>query len=192
MYNPEHYSPQILSIYKDVWIKKIEDAYYGYHCSSSHLNVKEEEFAPKRVQIRKLSRKLLLKVKSNLKLQLSNLRSPTSNGKLFLIKLKLEPNVFTKLLSRKLSLLNGFQLPLIQKMLSRSSMMLPKLTHIQKSYLLLFSFTETGGGRMNPFWTSLAALHPRSSQKLFPRSQILHGKLPHKLMSRKPQQTCRQ
>ena len=38
MYNPEHYSPQILSIYKEVWIKKIEDAYYGYNCSSSYLN----------------------------------------------------------------------------------------------------------------------------------------------------------
>ena len=49
MYNPEHYSPQILSIYKDVWIKKIEDAYYGYNCSSSHLNVKEEELANKLV-----------------------------------------------------------------------------------------------------------------------------------------------
>ena len=74
-------------------------------------------------------------------------------------------------------------------------MMLPQLTHIQKSYLLLFSFTETGGGRMNSFWTFLAALLPRSSQKLFSRSRItriLHGKLPHKLMSRKPQQICRQ
>ena len=49
MYNPEHYSPQILSIYKDVWIKKIEDAYYGYNCSSSPLNVKEEELANKLV-----------------------------------------------------------------------------------------------------------------------------------------------
>merc|ERR1711963_345693 len=43
------YSPQVLSIYKDVWIKKIEDAYYGYNCSSSHLNVKEEELANKLV-----------------------------------------------------------------------------------------------------------------------------------------------
>ena len=49
MYNPEHHSPQILSIYKDVWIKKIEDAYYGYNCSSSPLNVKEEELANKLV-----------------------------------------------------------------------------------------------------------------------------------------------
>ena len=49
MYNPEHYSPQVLSIYKDAWIKKIEDAYYGYNCSSSHLNVKEEELANKLV-----------------------------------------------------------------------------------------------------------------------------------------------
>ena len=50
MYNPEHHSPQILSIYKDVWIRKIEDAYYAYNCSSVHLNdLEEEEFAPKRV-----------------------------------------------------------------------------------------------------------------------------------------------
>ena len=49
IYYPEHYLPQILSIYKDVWIKKIEDAYYGYNCSSSHLNVKEEELANKLV-----------------------------------------------------------------------------------------------------------------------------------------------
>ena len=50
MYNPEHHSPQILSIYKDVWIRKIEDAYYAYNCSSVHLNdLEEEEFAPKLV-----------------------------------------------------------------------------------------------------------------------------------------------
>ena len=42
MYNPEHYSPQILSIYKDVWIRKIEDAYYSYNCISVHLNNLEE------------------------------------------------------------------------------------------------------------------------------------------------------
>ena len=43
MYNPEHYSSQILSTYKDVWIQKIEDAYYAYNCSLVHLNEKEEE-----------------------------------------------------------------------------------------------------------------------------------------------------
>ena len=54
MYNPEHYSPQILSTHKDVWIQKIEDAYYGYNCSSAHLNEyctqiekEEEELANK-------------------------------------------------------------------------------------------------------------------------------------------------
>ena len=43
MYNPEHYSSQILSTYKDVWIQKIEDAYYAYNCSLVHLNENEEE-----------------------------------------------------------------------------------------------------------------------------------------------------
>ena len=43
MYNPEHYSSQVLSTYKDVWIQKIEDAYYAYNCSLVHLNENEEE-----------------------------------------------------------------------------------------------------------------------------------------------------
>jgi len=30
LYNPEQYSPRILSVNKDVWLQKIEDAYHAY------------------------------------------------------------------------------------------------------------------------------------------------------------------